>query len=281
MKIIGGTASTSLAQKLAETVDGELVKTEHKTFPDGECYVRVLENLDGEDVVLVQTTHPDDKIIELFFWQDAIREYIIKRLIVVIPYLGYSRQDKKFEEGEAVSVRALAKRIEMGCDLLITVDAHSPHTSSYFQVPFEDVSGMPAIAEYLKEKDIELVLAPDAGAIHRAEMVASALGCPFDYLEKKRLDAYTVEVKAKSTDVDGKVALIVDDIISTGGTIAAAANHLKEQGAAKVVAACTHGLFVEDALDKLRKCDDVISTDTIENTTTRVSVAGEIAKALR
>ncbi len=284
LKIIGGSASQMLARSLAQELGADLAPTVSKLFPDGECYVRIEDDLDGEEIVLVQTTHPNDKFVEILIIMDAIREFEITSLTTVIPYFGYARQDKKFNTGEAISARAMARHIQLQSDKIITVDIHNPDVLRWFDVPTHDVSGMPRLAEYFKglEQPPEIILAPDEGAKHRAVEVASILGCESDYLKKHRIDGTTVEMKSKSLNVDTKRVAIVDDIISTGGTIVKATESLKAQGASSVLAACTHGLYANNALERLEKvCDSVVSTDTLETATSKVSVAKGVAKAIR
>ncbi len=281
MIIVSGSASLSLSKTLANEMGIKLANTESRRFPDDECYVRVHDNLDGEEVVLVQTTYPDEKIIELFLLQDAIKEFDIKKLVTVIPYYGYARQDKKFNEGEPISAKILAKHVQLSCDSIITVDIHEEGILNWFDIPVKNISGMPQLGSFLKNLDPDIIVAPDKGAQDLAKIVAGVIGCKWDYLEKTRIDGETVEMKAKNLSVSGKKVAIVDDIIATGGTIVKATEHLKSQGAIEVYAACTHGLFTKNALPRLQKvCDKVISTDTIENETSVVSVAREVAKAL-
>lgn len=252
-----------------------------RTFPDGEVYVRLLDEVQGEDVALVQSTYPNDKVVEFFLLQDALREMGARSLVAVIPYLGYARQDRRFKEGEAISSRALAKRIELDADRAITVDVHNERVLDYFHIPVTQVSGVGPLGAYLKGRGVEMVLAPDMNASRFARAVASVADCPWDYLEKARIDAWTVETKAKALRVQRKHVAIVDDVISTGGTIANAARVLKEQGAATVTAACIHGVFVGGATDRLAICDEVVATDTLPNPVANVTVAGPIAEALR
>ncbi|MFQ5910655.1 MAG: ribose-phosphate diphosphokinase [Thermoplasmata archaeon] len=280
MKIIGGSASSDLAGRLAGELNANLVATEVKRFPDDEAYVRVVDDITGEDVVLVQSAYPDRNIVELFLWQDALADLSVKSLRVIIPYLGYARQDKAFLKGEAVSIRALANLIQTGASEMYTVDAHSKGASRYFDVRWNELSAAPALAGHLKSLNIDSVLAPDKGALEHAKRVADLLNCESDYLEKKRIDSHTVEVSPKSLDAGGKVVAIVDDIISTGGTIVKATEQLREHGAKTVIAGCTHGLFVADALEKLKVCDEVFSTDTLMSPVSKVTVAGVIAEAL-
>lgn len=282
MKIVYGSSSGRLAEKLAKETNADLSEIVLKRFPDRECYVRIMDDLDNENVVLVQNTYPDENIVEFFLLADAIKEFKIKKLTAVIPYFGYARQDKKFNPGEPISVRALIKRIQIGADKIITIDIHDKNVLKWFDIPSINVSGMPAIGEYLKKLAPDIIIAPDDGALEKAKNVASAVGCSYDYLDKKRIDAEHVEMKTKNLDVDGKNVAIVDDIISTGGTIITATENLKNQGAKNVYACCTHGLFASNALEKLNGvCDKIVSTDTIENKTSIVSVTKEIGKIIK
>jgi ribose-phosphate pyrophosphokinase len=280
LKIVSGSASTTLARELARTTGHPLLVSEWKSFPDGEFKVRIPEPVAGEDVVLVQSTYPPEKVLELFFLQDALREGNARRITLVIPYFGFGRQDRPFEPGEGVSSRALVRRIEGEADLIISVDIHNDRVLGYFQVPVKNVSGAPSLGRFLRARDIDMVLAPDLNASRFAKAVAALVGCPWEFLEKSRIDSWTVETKAKSLEVAGLGVAIVDDVISTGGTIANAARVLKDQGARKVIAACVHGVFIDGALDRLSICDVVVATDTIESARARVSVAPEVAEAL-
>jgi len=281
MIVVGGSGSAKLATALAKELDVVCAKTEVRKFPDSETYVRIFDELRGEDVVLVQNGYPDDRIIEMFLLQDAIEEGDAKSLVTVIPYYGYARQDRKFSPGEPVSARGLAGHFELDSDEVITVDIHNESILDWFDVDVKNVTAMNEIGKYLKNKGVDIVVSPDKGGIDRAKTAAIAADCDFDYLEKKRLDANTVEMKPLKSDVRGQVVAIVDDIISTGGTIITATKQLQENGAKAVYAACTHGLFVGHAFDKLRDaCDEVISTDTLDNPASVVSVAPELAKAI-
>ncbi len=283
MYVVGGSASQRLSQELAKVLKAKFAKTEIKRFPDDECYVRVDEDLDGEDVIVVQTTWPDKNIVELFLLQDAVRQFDVSSLTTVAPYFGYARQDKQFKPGEPISARALARVIQVQTDEFLTVDVHAPSVIDWFdQVTARNIPGYPAIGRHLKAKGIQLVLSPDEGRAENAKRVADVVGCESDYLVKERIDGDTVEIEPKSLSAKGKKVAIVDDIIATGGTIAKAAEHLRKQGAAKIYAACTHGVFAKDGLAKLKGvCDEICATDTIENPATCISVAVEIAKATK
>jgi ribose-phosphate pyrophosphokinase len=279
MRIIGGSASKMLAGELAKVLNADLVRTEFRRFPDGEAYARILDDITDERVILVQTTLPDPNIIELFLWQDAVNDFDIESLVTITPYFGYGRQDKAFESGEAVSARAIAERIELFTDEIVIVDIHNPMVLAYFGKAVTHLSAAPSFARYLDGK-VDIVLSPDKGRVEMANAVSRILGTETDYLEKIRHDAETVEIKPKSLDVSGKRVAIVDDIISTGGTLGLASKQLKEEGASSIIALCTHGLFIGDAMDKLYDCSEVVSTDTVESDASKISVAQEIADAI-
>jgi len=286
MKVVGGSASVTLARGIARELSVDFVDVAFEKhpggFPDGERYVRLLGLVSGEHVVLVQTTHPGPMIVELFLLADAIRDAGAKRITAVVPYFGYGRQDKRFLEGEAVSAKTIAKHIAVDCDELLTMAVPAnPEILKTFPLPTREVSGMPAIGRYLKSAKVDVLLAPDQGALRLAKEASSVAGVPFDFLVKKRLDSYTVKIEPKALAVRGKSVGIVDDVISTGGTIATAAKELKTQGARRVIAACVHGLFVGPAEANLKACDEVIATDTILSPHTKVSVAPEFAAAIR
>jgi ribose-phosphate pyrophosphokinase len=283
MYILGGTSAGRIAANLARELHQPLLQATFKRFPDSEFYVRLLGSVAGEDVVIVQTAYPDEKIIELFLMQDAVRDAGAKKITVVVPYFGYSRQDKKFEEGEAISARAIAEHISVHADSVITVDPHKEHILRFFTVPAFSCSAVTSLARYLKEKRIDFVLAPDKGAKERAKEAAAFIDCEYDYLEKTRIDGTTTVVTPKNLDAHGRRVAIIDDIISTGGTMANSIRELKKQGAKEVAVACTHGLFIGQAKEKLLAagCDEIISTDTIENEFSKVSVAHSIAETFQ
>jgi len=195
-----------------------------------------------------------------------------------VPYFGYARQDKRFNLGEAMSAKVMAQHISLGTDKVVTVDLHNLDTLDDFNSKAINISGMTEIARYFRRNfEIDAIVSPDKGSIHRAKMVAEELEKPFDYLEKVRIDGQTVKISPKNMDIKGKNVAIVDDIIATGGTIVTAAAQLKENGAEKVYAACTHGLYTNKALSRLEPVlDCVLSTDSIESRTSKISLAPAI-----
>ena len=282
MYVIGGSASDRIAKDLSEELKTTLVNTTIKRFPDDELYIRILDDISKEHVIIVQTTYPDNNIVELFLLQDAAKEAGAKKITVVIPYFGYARQDKKFLDGEPISAKAIAKLISLNADKVITVDPHKEYILDFFTTPAFSCSAVPEIAKYLSQKNIDLLLAPDKGALDRVKKASKIIGCDFDYMEKTRIDGTTVEIKPKNLDVKNKNVEIIDDIISTGGTMAKSIKELKNQGAKKVFVSCTHGLFAGDAIKKLELagCDEIISTDTIKSEFSKVKTSPVIKKIL-
>ena len=283
MQVVGGSASRGLAKELADCLDADLVSVEVSRFPDDECYVRIDGSLVGEEVVIVQTSWPDRNIIELLLLQDAVADLNPGSITTVVPYFGYARQDKRFKDGEPISARALARAMTGKSAKLVTVDVHAASVLSWFDdVEARNVSAHAEIGSFLKKRGAELVLSPDEGRWENAKRVADVVGCEADFLVKERLDGETVKMVPKSIDASGKKVAIVDDIISTGGTIIKASEQLRSQGADVIMAVCTHGVFAGGAVPKLKAvCDEVYSTDTIENPTTAITVAPQIARSLK
>jgi len=201
-------------------------------------------------------------------------------VVAVVPYMGYARQDKAFEDGEAISIRAIARLLESYESKVVTVNIHSKDAASHFS-KLIDLDAMPIIGNYFKEQDV-VMLSPDFGSYERVKVAAKAANCEFDYLEKRRIDAETVEIAPKNLDVEGKDVLIVDDIISTGGTIVEATKILLKNGAKSVKAACVHAVLANYALNKLYNAGvtEVIATDTVERVVSKISVAGLISSEL-
>jgi len=283
MFIVSGTASESIAKDISKNLQASLIKTNIKRFPDNELYVRLLDDISNEHVVIVQTTYPDQNIVELLLLQDAVKEAGAKKITVVIPYFGYARQDKKFKNGEPISARAIAKIISLNADKVITVDPHKEYILDFFTIPALGCSAIPELANFIKKKQkINLVLAPDKGALDRAKKASEIINCDFDYMEKTRIDGTTIKIKPKKLDVNNKNVAIVDDIISTGGTMAKSIKELKKQGAKNVIVACTHGLFAGDAIKNLKSagCNEIISTNTIQNDYSKVKISSCITNII-
>ena len=304
MPVLSGASGAGIAEKLAPILGMEHVALESRRFPDGEAYVRVpaesIDSVRSEAVVLVSNTFPDSGILQTLLLLGAIRdvrkgdlsslkgewsggsEDVGPGVFLAIPYYGYARQDKRFSVGESISAKIVTEVVSKYCDGIAILDLHAPEVLEGMDVPIEFVSSMPEIADSLqKGVSPDFILSPDKGAISRATEVASLIGCEFSYLEKTRIDAHTIEHTPKDLDVSGKVVAIVDDMISTGGTICRASDALRRQGATEVHAACTHGLFTGGALSRLANhVDGVYTTDSLPNPRASVSAAPALARGL-
>lgn len=282
MDVVTAPDRRGLGEALADRLDGDCVIYEHKVFPDGERYVRVKEDL-GDQVVLLGDTRPNAKIVESLIALDACREAGADEVDLAVPYLAYARQDRAFNPGEGVSARALCQALATGASSLATVDLHTEAVLGLFDGPTVDALAAPELADALGDEGVDLVLAPDAGARQRASDVAGRLDLPFDHLEKTRVSATEVDMAPKQLDVTDATVAIVDDIISTGGTMATATGKLLAQGAERVLVAATHGIFAGDAEDRLQKAgvDKILVTDSVPTEHSVISCAGALARGLQ
>ncbi len=288
LKIVSGPASIELGDKVSELLGVPSVPLEFKVFPDGEIYLRYTEEIRNEDLVLIQTTSPpqDSRLIQLLLLIDAAKKLGARKVLTVVPYMAYARQDKTFRPGEAVSVRTLVRLIEVaGTDLFFTVNIHAPSILSTFSIPAYNLSAISELAEYFKRIGLAgaLSLAPDKGAVELAAEGDKVLKGGHGWLRKER-DKVTGEIAVKHADLDiqGKNAIVFDDIISTGGTTAAAVKILKEQGANKVFAACVHPLMIGEAEKRIidSGAEGIVGTDCVTGKFSQVSVAPVVAKAI-
>jgi ribose-phosphate pyrophosphokinase len=287
MMVVAGSASPKLGSRLAKELKCRLIKPEIKRFPDGELYARLTGKVDHDHVVVVQSTcYPqNENLIELFLILETIKHAGASKITAVVPYLAYARQDKLFKPGEAVSLRTISKLIECaGADELITVDVHEETTIKNFSIPARNLTAMSLLGKYLARMGLKkpVVLGGDQGSEERARKVAREMGTDHDYLKKKRITPTKVISRPKSLGVKGRDVVIIDDIISTGGTMVEATKILRRQGARAVYAACTHGVLTGKACQKLRAAGvrKIIATDTIEKKESLVSVAPLIARSL-
>jgi len=279
MKIACTGRSRALGARIAEHLGAGLAETRISRFPDGEIYLQT-GPLD-ETTVVVGSLLSSDSLVELLLLIDACHR---SEILLVVPYLGYARQDREFKPGEPVSARAMARALSSGVSRVITVNIHKEAVLSHFTVPASQLNLAPEVGDFIAGLGLSspLILAPDRGAAPFAAAVASRGGWECDHLEKTRLSGEEVRIEPrKGGDWTGDV-VIVDDIISTGGTIATAARMLHAQGAKGVHAVCVHGLFAGNALSLLRSAgiDQIAASDTIEGPESRYSAAGAIARAL-
>ncbi|MFH1186933.1 MAG: ribose-phosphate pyrophosphokinase [Candidatus Levyibacteriota bacterium] len=297
MKIFSGFSNKSLSEKIAKELGQKLAKLDIFIFPDDERRIRVMERvLDLDTVVVESTNKPAEKnYMELFFIVDALKRSGAKKVTAVIPYLGYQRQDHVFRSGEAVSLAVIIRTLEaVGVDKMISFDMHTPRVPDLFKIPVAHLSALPLFAEKIKKIDGKngILISPDMGGIRRIKILSELLnGMPFGSIEKNRnLETGYVMSEKIMGDVKGKNVYIVDDMISTGGTILAACNLLEKKGAKSIYVFATHAVFSKKAVQILKKAkaEKVFITDTIgipernkfENLEI-LSVAGIIAKELK
>jgi ribose-phosphate pyrophosphokinase len=280
MNVVYTETSQILATRLAGALALPLVDVKFSRFPDGEHYL--LTGDTGDETVIVGSVVDNDALVQLLLLIDACDS---SRNHLVLPYMAYARQDKQFKKGEPLSVRAVARAIGRGVENIYTVNIHEPETLKYFPAPAQNISIAPDIGAYIHTLNLDnpLILSPDDGALAFAGQVASAGGWEFDHLEKTRLSGVEVRMAPRQLSAAGRPVVIVDDIISTGGTIATAAGMLYQQGATEVYAACVHGVLTGGAYARLMATGirDVICSDTIERGCSKVTAANRIAQAIR
>ncbi len=297
--IVSGSASQKLAANVAKELDDVFIRVETKKFPDGEKYLRVHGEVDDEVTIIQSTGYPQDEtLIELLFLIKNLKDLGAKKVKVVVPFMGYARQERRFNDGEAISAKIVAELIELaGADEFASINLHEDCVRKFFNIPAYNLSAMPAIAEYLKEFTTDpIIIAPDKGALGFAEEISEILGCNCTYLKKVRLGPDKVETtiadidesdddssKVQISSVKGKQAIIIDDIIATGGTIVNAINILKEHGAVSVNVCCVHPTLVNDAVSKIYAAGatDLAGTDTLKSEVSSISLAKTIANYLK
>lgn len=273
MRIFSGTANPSLAEEIACYMGLDLGKINIKRFADGEFYVQLQESVRGCDVFLVQPTCPpvNENLMELLIMIDACRRASARTITAVIPYFGYARADRKTQGRESIAAKLAANLItEAGADRVLVCDFHSGQAMGYFDIFVDHVYGQPVILDYLASKKISskdlVVVSPDVGGVARARGFAKKLsGAPLAIVDKRRQGHNVSEVMNLIGDVKGKVAVMVDDMIDTAGTIASAAALLHQEGASAVFACCTHAVFSPPAIERLSGglFQEVIITNTI------------------
>jgi len=279
LMVFGGRASMELAAKIASQLDVDLGQVKLQTFSDGEVYCRYEESIRGADVFLVQSTAanaahgmtPNDALMELLVMIDAAQGASAHRIIAVMPWFGYARQDKKSRPREPISARVVAKSLEaVGVDRVLAMDLHSGQVQGFFEVPVDHMTAMPMLTQYFLDQAFteELVIvSPDAGRVKVARNFARKIGCHWAVMEKERPAQQVAEIGYVVGDVQGKTAVLVDDMIDTAGTLCAAALTVLDEGAARVIACATHGVFSGPAYERLRYensgIERIVVTDTI------------------
>jgi ribose-phosphate pyrophosphokinase len=297
MIVLGGSASTGLAEKVAKALGQGPGRIEIKRFPDGEKYIRIHEDVKDQDVALIQSLYrtPDEYVFEYLLIADTLRDMGARSIIGVTPYLAYARQDSRFYPGEALSSAALAKLFESaGTTSVLTIDCHLHRlgdVSKVFRVPARNLSAMPLLGEYARENlkpKKPIVIGPDEEAEQWAGTVAKELHAEHTVFTKKRIrregeTESKLEMDTGDVELKGRDVVLADDIISTGGTIIQAVKACRKKGARRVFVLCTHPVLADAALRRVKAAGvaKVIGTDTIPSPISTVSVAPVIASALR
>ena len=288
ISVISGNTSAGLARKIAKKLNGNFIPANSTIFPDGESKITLRKIPKKSVILVVQSTYPpvDTNLLQVLSIISQVKK-ISSRTFAIMPYMGYARQDKQFLSREVITMSVVAKMLQSaGAKKVIVVDIHSNTALNHFNIPTENISAIPELAKYFKKLNLKnpLVVSPDAGGSSRSKKFASLLKSDFIVLKKHR-DRKTGRVNIQTTkaDVQGKDLIIVDDMISTGGSVIKAAQFLKKQKCKRVFVACTHGLLGGDAEKKIRKAgvSRIISTNTIPGNTSKVDVSGILAKSVQ
>ncbi|MFC1727482.1 ribose-phosphate diphosphokinase [Patescibacteria group bacterium] len=270
IQLVSGRSYPAMAKKIAKLLKASLTPVVIKTFADGEIYVRIKKKVRGDDVFLIQSVSPpvNENLIELLILIDALKRASARSINVISPYMGYGRQDRKVVSREPITAKLIANLITTaGADRILTVDLHADQIQGYFDIPFDHFVGYPQFAKYFKKKGLRdvVVVAPDIGGVKRGRKMAQLLKAPLAVIDKRRTGHNKSEVVSLIGEVKGRVAIVVDDMIDTGGTITSAAETLKQKGAKDVILCATHGLLSGEACQKLENCpaSQVVLLDTV------------------
>ena len=272
MKLLAGNSNEPLAQAIGDYLEIPLTKASVKRFADEEIFVEVLENVRGQDMFVIQSTsYPaNDNMMELLIMIDALRRASARRITAVIPYFGYARQDRKPGPRTPISAKLVANLItQAGADRVLTMDLHAGQIQGFFDIPTDNLWAAPVMAADIMarygEKNL-MVVSPDVGGVVRARSLAKRLNnAPLAIVDKRRERAGESEVMNIIGDVEGHTCILIDDIVDSGGTLCNAAAAMKEQGAAEVMAYCTHGVLSGAAFDRINKSEltEVVVTASI------------------
>jgi ribose-phosphate pyrophosphokinase len=301
LMVFGGRASGELAAHIGRNLQVELGEVTLKTFSNGEVYCRYEESIRGADVFIVQSTAaneaegmtPNDALMELLAMIDAAQGASAHRIIAVMPWYGYARQDKKSAPREPISARIVAKCLEgVGVDRVLTMDLHAGQVQGFFHVPLDHMTAMPMLTQWIADqafKEEPVIVSPDAGRVKTARNFARKVGVTWAVMEKERPAQQVAEIGYVVGDVKGKTAVLVDDMIDTAGTLTAAARTVMDEGAARVIALATHGVFSGPAYERLADSpiERIVVTDTLPqrpgapDNITVISAAQTLADSIR
>jgi ribose-phosphate pyrophosphokinase len=270
LKVFTGRANAQLAEKICKYLNVPLGAGRTELFPDGELIVKVDEDVRGRDCFVVQpTSHPiNAHLMELFIWIDCLKRASAKRVTAVIPYFGYARQDRKDEGRTPITAKLVANLLERsGVDRVVSVDLHAAQVQGFFDIPVDHLSASPVLIKWFKSLKLSnrVFVSPDVGNVKRAQVYANLLGGEICIIDKRRKSGRDTEAKHIIGDVEGKNVLIVDDMITTAGTVTEACKILRGNGVKEIYIAATHGVFAPPAMDRLAKCEftKLAVTDTI------------------
>ncbi|MCS7203759.1 MAG: ribose-phosphate pyrophosphokinase [Thermodesulfovibrio sp.] len=271
IKLITGNSNRELAKKVSEYLKIPLTEATVSTFSDGEIMIQIKENVRGSDAFVIQSTCTpvNDNIMELLLIIDALKRASARRITAVIPYYGYARQDRKAQPRVPISAKLVANLITIaGANRVLSIDLHAGQIQGFFDIPVDHLYAAPVILDYLRKNDLLnniIVVSPDAGGVERARAFAKKINAPLAIIDKRRDAPNVSKIMHVIGDVKDKDALIIDDMIDTAGTVVQAAEALKDKGARRVFAACTHAVLSGGAIEKLNNSflEKLIVTDTI------------------
>ena len=269
LRLICGNASRDLAEAVCRHLGQPLGRAEVTRFADGEIFVQIEENVRGVDVFIMQSTYPPaDHMMELLMLIDACRRASAGRITAVIPYFGYARADRKDQPRVSIAAKLCANLlVQTGADRVLTVDLHSPQIQGFFDIPLDHLYAAPVLMQYFTSLNMQdvVVVAPDAGGVKMGRAFAKRLGADLAIVDKRRTRADQAELMNVIGEVEGRNCLILDDLISTGGTICQAARELQRRGARRIIACASHGVFSGQAFQLLDEApiDEVTVTNTL------------------
>lgn len=271
LKVFSLNSNRPLAQEIANVIGVELGKNTVTRFSDGEIQINIEESIRGCDVYVIQSTSSpvNEHLMELLIMIDALKRASAKTINIVMPYYGYARQDRKARAREPITAKLAADLLETaGATRVITLDLHAPQIQGFFDIPIDHLMGVPILADYFKSKALDgnlVVVSPDHGGVTRARKMAERLKAPIAIIDKRRPRPNVAEVMNIVGNIEGKVAILIDDIIDTAGTITLAANALVENGAAEVYACCTHPVLSGPAIERIdnSKIKELVITNSI------------------
>ncbi len=270
VKVFGGSGNPALAEAIAKSMNVALGQAIIREFPDGEKFVKINEDVRGQDCFVVQPTcTPVDKnIMELLIMLDSLKRASARRITAVMPYFGYARQDRKDEGRVPITAKLVANLIATaGANRVLAIDLHARQLEGFFDIPVDHLMAEPVLTKYLRDKNIErpVIVSPDVGNVKTASRYVEHLNGDLAIIHKRRISGNEVECNEIIGDVEGRNVIMVDDMISTAGTICSAAKLVKLRGARSVIVGATHGLFCGEAIERLNATvfDEIIVTDTI------------------